>query len=106
MKRNPRTNQPFQNSILASLSREAYARFAPHLEAVSLPVGKVLAEAGGAMAYAYFVNSGMVSVLAALRNGDSLEVGVIGREGVADTRVRVISRTGFCIERRSICCRD
>jgi CRP-like cAMP-binding protein len=84
MNRSVSTNQAFQNSILAGLSREVYARFAPHLEAVSLPVGQVLMEAGGALENAYFVNSGMVSVLAALRNGDTLEVGVIGREGLAD----------------------
>jgi hypothetical protein len=44
----------------------------------------VLIEAGGAITQAYFVNSGMVSVRATLRSGATLEVGVIGREGVAD----------------------
>jgi len=84
MKRAPNTQPPFQNSILAGLSREAYARFAPHLEAVSLPVGQVLSDAGGIISHAYFINSGMVSVVAALRDGNTVEVGVIGREGVVD----------------------
>src|ERR1041385_1001813 len=84
MRRIPHHRQSFQNSILSGLTGAEYARFAPHLEPVSLPVGKVLVEAGGAITHAYFLNSGMASVVATLRNGTTLEVGVIGREGVAD----------------------
>src|SRR6185437_5563251 len=75
---------PFQNNILSSLSREAYSRFSPHLKAVSLAAGEVLSEPGLIAEQAYFINSGMVSVLAVLRDGDSLEVGIIGNEGLAD----------------------
>src|SRR5689334_20217127 len=58
MKHNPSARQPFLNSILSGLSRDAYARFDPHLELVSLQVGEVLIEAGGAIKNAYFLNSG------------------------------------------------
>lgn len=95
MKRGVSVKQPFQNSILASLSREAYARFAPHLRPMSLPVGRVLIEAGGAIEHAYFISSGMISVVAALRNGDTLEVGVIGREGVADVNALLGCKTNL-----------
>jgi CRP-like cAMP-binding protein len=84
MRRSPHHQQSFQNSILSGLTGAEYARFAPHLEQVSLPVGKVLVEAGGAITHAYFITSGMASVVATLRNGATLEVGVIGHEGVAD----------------------
>jgi CRP-like cAMP-binding protein len=87
MKRSPNNRLPFQNSILSGLTGDAYARFAPHLEPVSLPVGKVLIEAGGAIKNAYFLNSGMASVVATLRDGATLEVGVIGREGIVDVNV-------------------
>jgi len=87
MRRNPRHQQSFENSMLSGLSGDAYARFAPYLVPVSLPVGEVLVEAGGPIKYAYFLNSGMASVVATLRNGETLEVGVIGREGVADVNV-------------------
>jgi len=76
--------QSFQNHILVGLTGCEYARFAPHLEPVSLPAGEVLVEAGGPIKHAYFLNSGMASVVATLSNGTTLEVGVIGREGVAD----------------------
>ena len=95
MKHSANHQPPFQNCLLAGLSREAYAQFAPHLEAVSLPVGEVLSDAGGAIAHAYFINSGMISVVAALRDGDTLEVGVIGREGIADINLLLGSETTF-----------
>jgi CRP-like cAMP-binding protein len=87
--------QPFYNSMLAGLSRDAYARFAPYLEAVSLPAGEVLSDAGGTIAHAYFISSGMVSVVAALRDGDTLEVGVIGREGMVDLNLLLGCDTTF-----------
>jgi CRP-like cAMP-binding protein len=86
---------PFQNTILSCLSREAYSRFSPHLEAVSLPAGEVLSEPGLIAEQAYFINSGMVSVLAVLRDGDSLEVGIIGNEGLADINMLLGCRTSL-----------
>src|ERR1041385_7364917 len=80
-------NPQILNGILAGLSRDAYARLTPHLQHVNLPVGMLLTEPNGTLRYAYFVNSGMVSVVAALANGNSLEVGVIGREGMADVSI-------------------
>jgi len=89
------TASPFQNLVLASLSREAYLRFSPHLEMVSLRAGDVLSEPGLIADNAYFVNSGMISVLAVLRDGDSLEVGIIGREGLVDINMLLGCRTSL-----------
>jgi len=86
---------PFQNNILSCLSREAYSRFSPHLEAVSLTAGHVLSEPGLIADTAYFINSGMISVLAVLRDGDSLEVGIIGREGLVDVNMLLGCRTSL-----------
>src|ERR1051326_4081618 len=85
----------FHNLMLGSLSREAYSRFSPHLEAVSLRAGDVLSEPGLIADHAYFINTGMVSVLAVLRDGDSLEVGLIGREGVVDVNMLLGCRTSL-----------
>ena len=92
--RNPAV-PPFFNLILGSLSRDAYSRFAPHLSAVSLTAGEVLSEPGAIADDAYFINTGMVSVLAVLRDGDSLEVGVIGREGLVDVNMLLGCRTSL-----------
>jgi CRP-like cAMP-binding protein len=89
------TVSPFQNLVLASLSREAYSRFSLHLDMVSLRAGDVLSEPGLIADNAYFVNSGMISVLAVLRDGNSLEVGIIGREGLVDVNMLLGCRTSL-----------
>ena len=93
MKKNGVTRS--QNLILGSLSRESYARFSPHLTAVSLTAGEVLSEPGAIADQAYFINTGMASVLAVLRDGSSLEVGVIGREGLVDVNMLLCCRTSL-----------
>ena len=75
------------NRFLAGLSRESFAGLAPHLDHVVLRLGALLTEPDGGYRYAYFITSGMVSVVATLASGNSLEVGVIGREGVADVGI-------------------
>ena len=92
--KNPLLSQ-FQNNMLRSLTREAYSRFSPHLEMVSLTAGDVLSEPGLIADNAYFINTGMVSVLAVLRDGASLEVGIIGREGVVDVNMLLGCRTSL-----------
>ena len=72
----------FDNRLIAALPREECARLAPHLEAVRLPVGKVLCEAGGAIRHLYFLKGGMASLLSVTEDGHSVEVGMIGNEGV------------------------
>ncbi len=49
---------------------------------VDLPLRKVLYEPGVVPAYAYFMTSGIASVVAVMENGGMAEVGLIGREGV------------------------
>jgi CRP-like cAMP-binding protein len=53
------------------------------LEFVDLPVRTLLNEAGGPIEFGYFVNSGLVSVLSVMQDGNSIEVGLIGSEGFA-----------------------
>ena len=49
---------------------------------IPLPVGPVLYEAQETPRYAYFITSGMASVVTAMPDGATAEVGVVGREGV------------------------
>jgi CRP-like cAMP-binding protein len=73
---------PFENRILAALPRLEYARFSSHLEAVRLPQGKTLYQVGGAIRYAYFLKSGMASLLSVMDDGAAVEVGMVGNEGL------------------------
>ena len=76
------SRSPFDNHLLAALPREEYARLSPYLEPVRLPAGRVLCEAGGGIRHAYFLKGGMASLLSLTEDGHSVEVGMIGNEGV------------------------
>jgi CRP-like cAMP-binding protein len=71
------------SKILLSLPREEFNRVMPKLELVRLKLHQILHEAGEAIEYGYFVNEGMISILAVQPDGKSVEVGLIGNEGFA-----------------------
>jgi CRP-like cAMP-binding protein len=77
------THAPNENHILASLPPEDYERLAPHLETVELRHGQTLTEAGGEIEFAYFPFNSMVSLVSAMPGGESVEVGVVGFEGMS-----------------------
>lgn len=71
-----------RNRILAALPPDEYARLLPHLTAVSLPLGETLYHAGENIAFVYFPCSGIVSLVTHMLDGASVEVGVVGRDGM------------------------
>src|SRR6202047_88096 len=72
-----------QNKILRGLpNKESRAVFAA-LEFVELPTRTILNETFEPIESAYFVNSGLASVLNIMEDGKSVEVGLMGREGFA-----------------------
>lgn len=73
----------FENRILATLPRDEYERLLPRLESVRLTQGKILYNAGDVVRYAYFPKGGMVSLLSVTEDGRTIEVGMIGDEGMA-----------------------
>jgi CRP-like cAMP-binding protein len=72
----------FNNQLLAALPREEYERLSPHLELVRLTLGKILYNAGDPVRYAYFPKGGMVCLLSTTESGKTMEVGMIGSEGM------------------------
>jgi CRP-like cAMP-binding protein len=70
------------NRILAGLARPDFALIEPHLEPVDLPVRKVLETRRKRIDHVYFVESGFASVVANGSDKPSIEVGIIGREGM------------------------
>jgi len=56
---------------------------AKFLMPVDLPLGMQLSEPNRPIEYVYFLNSGLISTDALTEKGESVEVGVIGREGFA-----------------------
>jgi CRP-like cAMP-binding protein len=53
----------------------------PHLKEVELKQGTMLHEQGESIERVYFLNSGMVSLLAVMQQGNAVETATVGREG-------------------------
>lgn len=69
------------NSLLLAIPDDEFHMIRPHLQFVSLPQRASLHEANQKLEDAYFLNSGMVSLVFTTRDGESVEVGVLGNEG-------------------------
>lgn len=82
MSPNEQTQPPFQNKILAALPPKDYARLAPHLQAFTMERGDVIYRPSLPIEHVYFPIASMISVVAVTSDGGSVEVGVIGREGM------------------------
>jgi CRP-like cAMP-binding protein len=70
------------NVILLSLPDKEYNLLRPHLEPADLPQYEILGVPGEKIDFAYFLNDGMVSLVALSRDGRSVEVGIVGKEGM------------------------
>jgi CRP-like cAMP-binding protein len=72
-----------RNLILAQLPDAEYEALARFLVPVDLPLETRLSEPNEPIEFVYFLNSGLISTDALTEAGESVEVGVIGREGFA-----------------------
>jgi CRP-like cAMP-binding protein len=70
------------NRILARLSAEDFALLKPHLVAVELSVRQQLEKPGKVIEHVCFPESGIISVVANGDNKRSIEVGLVGRDGM------------------------
>jgi CRP-like cAMP-binding protein len=82
------------NVILLSLPDEEYNLLRPHLEPAELPQYDVLHEPGEKIDFGYFLNEGMTSLVALSSDGRSVEVGIVGREGMVGMALTVGLRRG------------
>ena len=79
-----RTNvegKPVRNTILLAATETEYRLIRPNLRYVDLPHHLTLHEPTQSIAFAYFPNQGMVSQVVVTRDGRTVEVGVVGKEG-------------------------
>jgi CRP-like cAMP-binding protein len=70
-----------RNRLLAALPRKEYERLAPHAQPVSFEQGQSLYEPNEPIEYAYFPLEGVASMIVTTRDGATVEVGLVGREG-------------------------
>jgi len=71
------------NGLLASLSTADFDVVRPHLRTVELVQGTVLNEIGDTVERVYFPHIGIISLVVALAEGDTVEVAMIGRDSIA-----------------------
>ncbi len=76
-----------RNRLLAALPPEDLARLWPRLQPVELAIRQVLYAPEEPATAVYFPESGYLSRLAPMDDGDSAEVGLIGSEGMAGLSV-------------------
>ena len=73
--------EKLQNLILLGLPAKECGAILKNLEFIELPTHFELHEAGEPIKFAYFIESGLASVLTMMVDGKSVEVGLAGKEG-------------------------
>src|SRR5687767_2044782 len=76
---------PGQNRLLSSLPRDVQIRLLPRMEKISFGLKQILYDAGQPIAHVYFPLSGVISLLIALKAGETVEVATTGNEGLVGT---------------------
>lgn len=76
-----------RNLLLCALPNDEYVKLLPGLEAVRLNYGQKVHETGEKVRHLYFPNDALVSLLTSVEGSQSLEVGLVGREGIVGSGV-------------------
>jgi CRP-like cAMP-binding protein len=77
------TPRRFENQILGCLPPEEQQRLRPLLHPVSLAQFSVLFEAGMPQSHVLFIDEGIVSIVSTMADGATIEIGIVGNEGLA-----------------------
>jgi CRP-like cAMP-binding protein len=96
-----------ENRLLAALPAEEYERLASALVPVSFTLSQVLFRPDDRLQHVYFPTNSIVSLLTDLSDGTGMEVGLVGREGVAgisailggrETKVATVQAAGNALK--------
>jgi CRP-like cAMP-binding protein len=71
-----------RNRLLQKVSTDDWTLLAPHMEAITLRERQIVEVPNKPITHAYFIDAGLVSVVAVDKEDHRIEVGVIGFEGV------------------------
>jgi CRP-like cAMP-binding protein len=83
------TGKAIKNVMLLSMPGQEFSLLQPHLQYVELPQYFLFHEPGEKVERAYFLNSGMTSLVVQTTAGESCEVGIVGREGMVSACLAV-----------------
>lgn len=79
--------------MLGSVSAQEHRKLAPAFETVQLRRKETIWAPGRRIPFVYFPENAMISVVSTMQDGSSVEVGVIGREGMAGLPVMLNGQT-------------
>jgi CRP-like cAMP-binding protein len=79
------TGKPVNNQILLAVSPAEFKILLPHLEYFAMPQHRILYEPHANLKFLYFPNRGLISLVVLLKNGKTVEAGIVGREGASGT---------------------
>ena len=78
----PSKSPPIANRLLASLPKKDFEALERHLEEIPLVFEELLYTPNVLISDVYFPNSGIISLLAGVNERSTLEVGLVGNEGM------------------------
>jgi CRP-like cAMP-binding protein len=81
-----------RNKILAALPYEEFARLLAHLATFHFEKGEIVYLTGDEIQYAYFLCSGLLSFVATTETGSTIEVAMVGNEGLVGLPVVLRNR--------------
>jgi hypothetical protein len=90
----------YKNRVLAALPKAELNRLTPYLSPVTLPVRTQLMD--GHAEHAYFMEEGLASVVLTLAGGATVEVGIIGIDGVVGLPIILGAGTVPGVNARSV----
>jgi CRP-like cAMP-binding protein len=83
------------NRFLAALPLRDFSLLAPHLRTITLERGVMLHDVGEEIEHVYFPHTGMVSLVAVMRSGATVETATVGRGGVIGASAGLGARSTF-----------
>lgn len=76
-----------KNFVLNKLPEEILEKIRPHLKRIEMPLSEVLYCPHEKIDFIYFPETSVISIVTHLENGDSVETGIIGKEGVVGASI-------------------
>ena len=80
-----RTIEDIANRILLSLPQASLNRLRPALEFRAMTKGEAIDRLDQPIKYLYFMNRGLISFVKTMQDGRSVEIGVVGIEGISSS---------------------
>src|SRR3984893_10878071 len=78
---------PVRNDLLRALLNSEYKHLSPKLQQVDLKLGEIIYQANQRIDYVYFPQTAVVAMMDTLEDGGTVEVGIIGHEGMVGINI-------------------